>query len=64
MHDAFSLTGNLWLDNVVAAVAAVLVLLLAFTITSAVVRRFAGRYPIDLSGSRSRFLSPAQSPDG
>src|SRR4030088_2136423 len=46
MHDAISLTGNLWLDNLVAAVAAVLVLLLAFTITSALVRRLAGRYPI------------------
>src|SRR3984893_16997625 len=46
MPGAFSLTGNLWLDSLLAAVAAVLVLLLAFTITSAVVRRFAGRYPI------------------
>src|SRR5882757_2088455 len=46
MADAFSLTGDAWLDNLLAAVAAVLVALLAFKITSVVVRRFAGRYPI------------------
>jgi small-conductance mechanosensitive channel len=43
---AFSLTGNIWLDNLLAAVAAVLVALLVFNITSMGVRRLAGRYPI------------------
>src|SRR5260221_14093445 len=46
MLDAFSLTGNTWLDNLLAAVAAVLVAQLAFKITSVVGRRIAGRYPI------------------
>jgi small-conductance mechanosensitive channel len=40
------LTGNTWLDNLLAAVAAVLVAQLAFKITSVVGRRIAGRYPI------------------
>jgi small-conductance mechanosensitive channel len=46
MPDGFSLTGNGWLDNLLAAVAAILVAQLAFKIASVVVRRFAGRYPI------------------
>src|ERR1700730_5813046 len=46
MPDAFSFTGDAWLDNVLAAAAAVLVALLAFKITSVVMQRVAGRYPI------------------
>jgi small-conductance mechanosensitive channel len=46
MPDVFSLTGNTWLDNLLAAVTAVLVALLAFKITSVAVRRFEDRYPI------------------
>jgi small-conductance mechanosensitive channel len=55
MPHAFSLTGNVWLDNLLAAVAAVLVALLAFKITSAVVRRFGARYPI-----AAAFLDPTR----
>jgi small-conductance mechanosensitive channel len=40
------LTGNLWLDNLLAAVAAVLVALLAFNVAAVLVQRLAGRYPI------------------
>jgi small-conductance mechanosensitive channel len=57
MHDAFSLTGNAWLDNLLAAVAAVFALLLAFKITSMVVQRLAGRYPI-----ASAFLNRTRRP--
>jgi small-conductance mechanosensitive channel len=46
MLEPFSLTGNTWLDNLVAALAAVLVALLAFNITLLVARRISGRYPI------------------
>jgi small-conductance mechanosensitive channel len=46
MPDAFSFTGNAWLDNLLAAAAAVLLALLAFRIASVVVQRLAGRYPI------------------
>ena len=46
MAETFSLTGNTWLDNLLASVAAVLVALLAFKITLVAVRRLAGRYPI------------------
>jgi small-conductance mechanosensitive channel len=40
------LTGDVWLDNLLAAVAAVLVALLGFNVTAALVQRLAGRYPI------------------
>src|ERR1700730_1656329 len=54
---AFSLTGNVWLDNLLAAVAAVLVALLVFNLTSMAVRRLAGRYPI-----ASAFLDRTRNP--
>jgi small-conductance mechanosensitive channel len=57
MPDAFSLTSNAWLDNLFAALAAILVALLAFKITSVVVQRFARRYPI-----ASAFLDRARHP--
>jgi small-conductance mechanosensitive channel len=46
MPHVFSLNGNAWLENLLAAVAAVLVVLLAFKITLVLVQRFAGRFPI------------------
>ncbi len=46
MLDPFSSTGNAWPANLLAAVAAIVVALVAFNITLVVVRRFAGGYPI------------------